>query len=114
MLRRDGDDLRETAEDVAYPCHIRLPRVQGNRRRQCTKQGVTICLGHRCKDLALDTLHGEQRQKGSDHNGRREKDGFADFYRAEQNGQQLAMCGTARLWWTLAPLQMPEDVLDHD
>jgi hypothetical protein len=57
--------------------------VAASANRAC--QGVAVCTRHGAKDLTLNALHGEERNKTGEGNQRREENCLVYLDRADQN-----------------------------
>ena len=83
-------------------------RRHGQRQQQGAAQGEGVRVGHRSEDLPFGPLHGEQRQKGADHDGRREEQSPLDLVRGLENPLLQRQLGI------FARAEVAIDVLDHD
>src|SRR5450631_2470866 len=111
-------------------------RRHGEGREQRSDQRISVGSRHRAEDLALDALHGEQRNERRDDDGGREKHRLVDLQgtdedQAEPVGPALLAFGVQRAGRISAPfsfgqlmqdqlpffrsrLEIPIDVLDQD
>src|SRR5581483_11423817 len=79
------------------------------------EQRIGVGARHRPEDLALDALHGEQRQDRRDRDDHREEDGAVDLDRGGEHAVQLvAQPAFAAELVARVMGQMAEDVLHHD